>query len=146
MRLILVALSLVFSFRPDLAEAKGRAPTLQFVYQRLGEPFEKWNCSHQKEPNLPYDYTVDCHLKRRITKYRVHLAVSYYPKTSLGLSAYEILYWVTDISDPARPISDSSTTWIHQDSPNVRPTVFQLSQGVENDAAALQLVIDNRDG
>lgn len=141
MRFVLVALTLMAALQP---EAKARSQSMRFTYQSLQQPFPKWNCTYEKEAQLPYGYLVKCPLARRTTAYRVHLKVSYYPKTNLGLSAYEILYWVTDVTDPARPVSDSSTTWIHQDSPNAKPTVLQLSQGIENDAAYLQLVIDNR--
>jgi hypothetical protein len=146
MKYALLALGVLLALHPTAAQAKGRERSMQFVYQSMSEPFEKGNCTHQKDASLPYDYTVSCPLRGRTTSYRVHLALSYYPKTNLGLSAYEILYWVTDITDPQHPKGDSSTFWIHQDTPNAKPTVFQLSQGIENDTAALQLVVDNRAG
>ncbi len=144
MRSFLVALGVIFTLGFSPAEAVGRSQPMQFVFQSMGQPYQKWDCTYQKDANLPYDYTVACPVTRKTRNYRVHLAIAYYPKTRLGLSAYEILYWVTDFTDPSHPTSHSSTTWIHQDTQNVRPTVFQLSQGVDNDLAALQLTVDNR--
>ena len=115
--------------------------SIEFTYQSNLEPFATGECQHQKSPVGLFEWDVRCVIEGQVRKYAVHLAVSYYQKTQHGLSAYEVLYWVTDWTSATKPISDSSTIWFHNSHKENRATVVEVSQGIENDIASLRLLI-----
>lgn len=110
---------------------------LQFTQQSLLEPFEAEACTYVKSAVGAHEFDVNCGEK----KYSVHLVLSHYPKTQHGTSAYELLYWVTDFTDPFKPVSDSTTLWIHNSLSENRMTVLEAAQGVQNDTAQLRMVL-----
>lgn len=113
---------------------------LHFEYQELVEPYTKFECSHQKANVGIYDWDVLCEGKDFTRKYFAHVAVSFYPKTVFGVNSYEVLYWVTDATNAKKYLHSSSTIWMHNSSRENTLHVLEVSQGVENDLAALKLV------
>lgn len=113
---------------------------ISFRYQRLVEPWEEGSCEHAPAATFA-DWNVTCREGDRVLKYIVHLVLSFYPKTIHGVSAYELLYWVTDFTDPSSPKSTSTTLWIHNSETGNRLSVIEASQGVEGDLAALRLTL-----
>lgn len=111
-----------------------------FTYQKLTDPFPETRCSTQALPN-PYDRKVMCELDGIRHEFVVHLALGFYPKTIEGVSAYELLYWVTDFTDPKLPKNDSTTLWIHNSHEENRMKRIESSLGIENDEAYLRLKI-----
>jgi hypothetical protein len=115
--------------------------SIEFTYQKNLEPFESGECEHQKSPVGLFEWDIRCKIGGEIRKYAVHLVISHYQKTQHGLSAYEVLYWVTDWTSATTPVSDSSTIWFHNDHKENRATVVEVAQGIENDLASLRLLI-----
>lgn len=87
-----------------------------------------------------FAWDVYCKVGSQVHRYGVHLALSYYPRTIHGGSAYELLYWVTDWS-AAQPASSSTTMWFHQKEPDSKAVVIEAAQGIENDLSSLRLTI-----
>lgn len=121
--------------------AQTDASKIEFIYQQLGEPWDSVNCEQEAIESNPYDRNVFCSLNGIKHWFLVHLVLNYYPKTNEGLGAYEMLYWVTDFTDPKQPRSDSHTLWIHNSSAENRVKLFESSVGIENDNAYLRLKI-----
>ena len=86
---------------------------LTFVYQELLEPFDRTDCKHEKSDVGLFEWDVYCKLGTRVHEFAVHLVLSRYGRTRYGLSAYEMLYWVTDRSQPRVREFDSTTVWFH---------------------------------
>lgn len=127
---------------PGVAKAEPiTSAMLEFRYQELNEPWNSYKCDHYAAPAI-FDWIVKCRVNDQVKGFVVHLVVSFYPRTRLGNSAYEVLYWLT--SREANHKYQSSTVWIHNTKPEARASVFELSQGIENDFAALNLTIDLR--
>lgn len=114
---------------------------LQFRYQKNLEPWESAPCFHQKASVGLYEWDVECTLNRKRHLFFVHLVTSYYAQTIHGTSAYEILYWVTDMTHTGAARHDSSTVWVHNSHPENRMRVLEAAQGVEDDGASLRLVV-----
>ena len=120
--------------------ARAESPErLHFEYQSLLEPFSAHSCSHQQASASVYDWDVRCVVDGKAKKFFAHVAVSFYPKTNFGVNAYEVLYWVTDTTNPSEFKHSSSTFWIHNSSPDNKMQVLEASQGIENDRAYLKL-------
>jgi hypothetical protein len=113
---------------------------LHFEYKELLEPFDTYSCNHLKANVGIFDWDVSCAIRGGETrKFFAHVVVSQYPKTNFGVNSYEILYWVTDMSDPMKFHNSSSTFWIHNSSTENKMNVLEASQGIENDNAYLKL-------
>lgn len=113
---------------------------ISFAYQSNVEPWERFDCKHEKASVGLHEWDVYCKVGTKVHRYGVHLVLSYYARTIYGGSAYELLYWVTDWT-AARPASDSTTIWFHQRELDSRAAVIEAAQGVENDLSSLRLVI-----
>jgi len=113
---------------------------LTFVYQELNSPWPSFACKHESDG--PVDWKVYCKLdNNKVVEFGVHLLINRYTKTRHGLGAYEVLYWVTDRTLANVRTYDSSTIWIHNSTNDNFVNRFDLSQGIVNDMAALQLGI-----
>jgi len=109
-----------------------------FSIQENVEPFSRYSCNVDKSPVGLFEYDVQCATDRTVRKFAVHLVVQFHPKTQYGLSAYEVLYWVTDWNQPQWR-NTSTTLWIHNDTENNRARMIEMAQGIENDLSSLQL-------
>jgi hypothetical protein len=113
---------------------------LQFTYQTSDGSVSQ-DCTEILADAASQDWNVTCGAK----KYIVHLWVTVYDRPVLPKQSYEILYWVTDLSaSPSQQgaqQAESTTVWFHFREPS---DLYQLqvSLGLENDSAELQLVID----
>jgi hypothetical protein len=114
---------------------------MTFRYQRLVGGFENFPCRHEKASVGLYEWDVFCDLNGETHKYFVHLVLQFYPQTSHGTNAYELLYWVTDVTDPMAARHDSSSLWFHNSSPDNFLKVLEASQGIEDDHAYLKLTL-----
>lgn len=117
-----------------------RSPEVTFLYQKLTEPFDSAPCQFEMSPTNPFDRTVRCELNGVRHEFDVHLMLSFYPKSNEGGSAYELLYWVTDLSEP-KPKHDSHTLWFHNENSDDRARVIESSVGIEDDNAYLRMKI-----
>ncbi|MCB0417993.1 MAG: hypothetical protein H6617_10870 [Bdellovibrionaceae bacterium] len=117
-----------------------RTADIQFQYISLTSE-RQFSCTHQKSEVGLYEWDVQCEVDGKAHNYFVHLALHFYPKTIHGTNAYELLYWVTDMTDPRNPKHDSSTIWIHNGSKENYMRVLEASQGIENDLAYLKLTV-----
>lgn len=133
---ILIALASLFVSSVSFA-----VPQLRFEYQELAGEYERYSCQHKK--NAHRSYLVWCQKGSQMKKYRIHLSVTRYPKTVFGSSGYEILYWITDLSNRLRNVlpNDSVTVWVHNSEDNNLARAIELRQGIENDVAQLNLYI-----
>ena len=113
---------------------------VSFEYLQLYEPWQTAPCLHSK--SNPYDWEVQCNDVIRTRKFSVHLALSFYPHSSSNNSSYELLYWVTDLTDPANPNHNSTTIWVHNDGTENKARLIEVSLGIENDLAALKLSLN----
>ncbi len=144
MRSLLPVLLAVFVCLPTFSSAVELKPEqVRFQYLGLFEPYVTGTCTHMlNDPDQnPFDWDVLCNVEGKVHRYTVHLAVDFYPKTAQGVSAYEILYWVSD-STLAKTNHSSSTTWVHNTEANNRMAFLELSQGIEDDAAYLKLELN----
>jgi hypothetical protein len=113
---------------------------LKFNYQELNSPWASYSCKHEEDG--PVDWKVYCLIDQgKVVKFAVHLIVNFYQKSTYGNSAYEVLYWVTDRTEPNRRTYDSTTMWIHNTEAKNRATRFEIGQGVLNDMVSLRLEI-----
>ncbi len=114
---------------------------LKFKY-RFNEG-ETLNCTHELIDPFAQDWDVICvaDSSAYTRSYRVHLWVTQYGHDSGPIKlSLEILYWITDNTNPTKPIDGGGTSWIHlADVSQIR--ALELTQYVEN-AGGLNLVID----
>ena len=115
---------------------------LKFQYQDFDGIFSI-NCVHAVETAESQDWKVTCtNGPKTISKqFSVHLWVTQYPRPSDPRVSYEILYWVTDLSNPHKPTAASSTIWVHLKDPS-ELSGLELAQGVDEDTAGLYLTIN----
>lgn len=113
---------------------------LRFEYQQLTGDFQKFSCAHEKASVGLFEWDVVCQEANREHRYFVHLVLNRYRKTSLGKGSYELLYWVTDMSQ-ARPAHDSMTLWLHNSDEAHHMAATEASLGVEDDQAYLKLTL-----
>lgn len=96
-------------------------------------------CSHQLKDADAQDWSVKCGNEKNFI---VHLWITAYPHdqaaNSTSKMSYEILYWVTDFSQPGHPIGSSSTLWLNLKQKSELDTM-QFTQSVDQDAAGLRL-------
>lgn len=124
---------------PALALELG-SDQLTFRYQQINEPYGVIPCTQEKLPVGLFEWKVTCQNEREKHEYFVHLVVQFYPQTIHGKNAYEVLYWVTDLTTmPTK--HDSSTIWIHNNESTSFIKVLELSQGIEDDNAYLRLAV-----
>jgi hypothetical protein len=145
-RFLLVAIAVCLSLLgpSKLAQAEEidlKPEQLSFTYRQLVAPYDEVECQHAKKDLGLYEWDVVCKRDGSKQSYTVHLAVTFYPKTSDGVGAYEVLYWVTDWMAPPMQSSHSTSLWIHNSREDNRVTRFDISQGVENDLAGLKMTI-----
>jgi hypothetical protein len=114
---------------------------LTFTYQQNVEPWPSGACVHKPAADDPFGLDVLCEIDGQRRLYAVHLALSFYPRTTHGGSGYELLYWVTDRSVPGSPRFTSVTQWTHLATPDDRAKVIEAFLGVEDDLASLRLEI-----
>ncbi len=113
---------------------------MKFEYQDF-EGTTRYKCSHSLENALSQDFLVDCHdelgaVKRR---YRVHLWVTAYHRQISPKLSFEILYWLSDLSNNVVEGS-GTTTWVNlKDAANLHS--LYLSQSVDKNSAGLNLEI-----
>ncbi|MEZ4750261.1 MAG: hypothetical protein R3B54_06445 [Bdellovibrionota bacterium] len=134
-----ICLLLILLSYPSHAAAV-KAADLGFQYISLAND-RQVACDHKKADVGVYEWDVECNVDGKLHSYFVHLALHFYPKTIHGKNAYELLYWVTDMTEAAHPKHDSSTIWIHNGSEQNYMRVLEASQGIENDLAYLKLTI-----
>ncbi|MCB0405606.1 MAG: hypothetical protein KDD51_12550 [Bdellovibrionales bacterium] len=115
-------------------------PDIQFQYISLADA-RQFSCVHHKSEIGLYEWDVECGVDGKAHTYFVHLVLNFYPKTIHGENAYELLYWVTDMTDPHHPKNDSSTIWIHNGHEQNFMKVLEASQGIEDDLAYLKLTL-----
>lgn len=109
------------------------------------EPFEAGEilpCTHKLVNPESQDWEVVCKsADGKVTKrYGVHLWVTRYPHPTPPKLSVETLYWVTDWTVPASPVSNGTTTWAHLKD-DTELYGMDLRQSVDNDTAGLYLKI-----
>jgi hypothetical protein len=109
---------------------------LQFTYQTSDGSVTQ-DCTETLANADSQDWNVVCGAKN----YKVHLWVTVYDRPVLPKQSYEILYWVTDLNASSTQQGVSTTVWFNFREPSDL-YLLQLSLGLENDSAELQLVID----
>lgn len=97
-------------------------------------------CRHEIENAASQDWKVFCQdaTGRHKREYGVHLWLSAYRHATPPELSYELLYWVTDRTQPRVRVYDSTTIWFHLDRISQVSRV-QARVGVENDSAGLYL-------
>ncbi len=137
-RNVLLLLLSIFSFSAFAQRIPIETNQLNFKLQSYLDESNLYPCQHQVMFE-PYDWDVYCKVDSKIRHFTVHLALDRYPQTNFGKSAYELLYWVSDITHDPKLKRYSTTLWIHQDKEGVMPKLVQAAQGVDNDDFALKL-------
>ena len=117
---------------------------ISFIHQENVEPWDSSQCFHKLSVVGLFEWDVVCFKNGKYLKYSVHLVVNRYPKTRLGGAGYEILYWVTDWTDPSQPGSTSNSLFMHMATPDERALVVESATGIDNDMSSLRLTIDLR--
>lgn len=126
------------------------AKMLQFSYQSL-DGGVIIRCTHALANRDNQDWEVKCPdpMQRADRKYIVHLWITGYthpvpqpkdPEMGPELT-YEILYWVTDWSDPAKPVNSGTTLWFHLKKFS-EMMALQMNLSVEDDRARLRMELD----
>jgi len=113
---------------------------LSFSYQENENP-ETLVCKHRIENPLSQDWKVSCvdRTGQEKRKYGVHLWVTQYQNPA-GEAKIEVLYWVTDRSQPRVREYSGSTLWFYfKNQADLKG--LSLSQSVENDQARLRVEI-----
>jgi hypothetical protein len=113
---------------------------LKFNYIRFeGGAFLR--CAHRLEDAAAQDWRVSCEGEGIRREYRVHLWVTHYTRNVEPRSSYEVLYWVTDLSEPGETHGVGTTIWFHLKDESALHSI-SVSQSVENDTAGLYLDLD----
>lgn len=120
------------------------AGQISFLHQENVEPWESAACQHKLSPIGLFEWDVVCVKNGRYLKYGVHLVLNRYPRTRPGGAGYELLYWVTDWTDPAHPKSTSTTLFMHLATEEDHALLMEGATGIDNDLASLRLTIDLR--
>lgn len=133
---------LLFSLCVHLGSAGAFPKRSEITFQYISLTEDKAiTCTHEKADVGLHEWDVTCEVGSKVHKYFVHLVLHFYPKTVHGTNAYELLYWVTDMTDQNKPRHDSSTIWIHNSQEDNFMKVLEASQGIENDLAYLKLIV-----
>jgi hypothetical protein len=121
---------------------------LTFTYRSF-EGGEDLKCTQELESEASQDWSVVCKSsaeskngeasKTSLRTYRVHLWLTAYTHPQPPRLSYEILYWVTDLTN-RKTESAGSTTWFHLRDPSALDSL-EIRQSVENDTAGLYLEI-----
>ena len=135
------------SLAPAAALAKQHlmlnASDLKFTYQTEDEtaPQAEVPCSHAILNADAQDWTVKCGEGNHQTSYTVHLWLTpYQHATGPNKISYELLYWITDNTDPKLVHSSGTTIWFHLKELSSLSSV-QASESVEDDTARLAVEI-----
>ena len=115
---------------------------LRFTYQGF-EGDNYFPCTHALESAEAQDWKLICKNPNGpgTRQFRIHLWVTAYTHTNAPKLSYEILYWVTDLSDSAHIVAVGGTTWLHLSEPSALAGI-ELSQSVENDTAGVYLKLN----
>lgn len=100
------------------------------------------DCKQTLQDAAAQDWLVECTNEAGgVKKFVVHLwATIYTPQDGPKL---ELLYWITDVTDPNKRVSHSQTTWLHFEK-EVNLKNVTLNEGVDNDSAYLRLTLKLR--
>lgn len=149
MKIVLLIVCSVFLFSTELS-ARNQKPKpgaerqnvksneITFIHIQNESPWESAKCTHFSAEQS-YDWNVTCDLNGTIKTYLVHLALDFYPFSQFVKSAYELLYWITDRSNPSSPKFSSTSMWIHSSLEDPRANLFEVGLGVDEDHATLKL-------
>jgi hypothetical protein len=122
-------LLLQLAFYP-LSSAANKDTNMRFRYQPAEA--EAVSCTHKRIRDLP-DWEIRCGEKQFVA----HVVIREYQRQEEPRTSVEILYWVTDRNSP-QPKFHSGSNWIRLKKASSLDSL-QLSQGVENDYASLEL-------
>ncbi len=136
-------IALLFFWFSQLAFAQTslRDAEIRFQYQDLLDPYTTHACEWKKSTVGLYEYDVTCEVDLVKRVFFVHLVLQWYPKTIHGVSAYELLYWVTDFTSMSKPKNYSMTVWSHNSVTENRLQFLDAALGIDSDLAYLKLQI-----
>jgi hypothetical protein len=124
---------------PEAGNFKITPEMLRFRYQAF-DGSVVLQCHHEIQNELSQDWKVQCQNPEGTMKrsYVVHLWLTAYSRQQAPRLSYELLYWISDHSHPAKIQSSGSTIWFHLNDPSALHSL-QASESVENDTAGLYL-------
>jgi len=108
---------------------------IRFTYA----PWEggQWlKCRHELDDPAAQDWSVVCGDNEKI--YRVHLWLKLYTRPVRPQASYELLFWVTDRTQPRRIVNVGHTTWFHMKDPASLDRI-STREAVDNDTGGLYL-------
>ena len=115
-------------------------PDMLFFHYSTFDAGETMDCKPTVENADSQDWRVVCSNSKSRREYTVHLWVSIYTHSAAPLLSYEILYWVTDLTDPAHSIQTGSTVWFHVNDPTSLASL-EISDTVDDGTAGLYLTV-----
>jgi hypothetical protein len=128
----------------------GRADALEIRPEMLHFTYQTFNggislaCKHVLVSAASQDWSVKCSdpALKLLKSYQVHLWVTRYDHAQGPRRvSFEVLYWVTDLSDPSAPKAGGDTIWFHLRNPADLDGI-EVSQSLEGDTAGLYLELD----
>lgn len=118
-----------------------RDDMLNFTYQDYNGDVSAI-CEHRLESAESQDWIVECKRESLLKKrFRVHLWLTEYLRAEAPAFTLEILYWVSDLSEPTKT-KDTGTTLLLDFASHSRVHGVNIKQGVDNDTAGLYLKIN----
>ena len=139
----LLALSLIAPSASAQQHLIMNAGDLKFTYQTEDQtsPQAEVPCTHAVLNADAQDWTVKCGDGANQRSYTVHLWLTpYQHATGPNKISYELLYWITDNTDPRVAHSSGTTIWFHLRELSSLASV-QANESVEDDTARLAVEI-----